>query len=505
MKITQRDLDENLLDKINRFDTVIKEYSSSSSGDNFISYNGSGFHLKNSENIFLKKIYTEDELIDLQDSIHKKNKNISSSSYSDLRLDNKFNAALESLATKTVYSANIKLKNIVLCKHFSNSIGVLDSNGNFIKIVEKKILTSINILEKLKSNFNITSSLYAFGIVDIAEINENEYAIATGNFGIYKLNISTNEIELIINTDKVKKIEYLHTKNLLVATENACLIVDIASGKIIEKDYTVYNSGQIPVSIVKTINEIFILGAPIGPQNLNNIVHGWILDDAKISYNSIDSKIQNNPRENDYQVMFMNYDNSFLYLTGKFHNKIFVWKYNLIDFSLDESFIDCITCETYDGFIPYNDTYCILIEGHFFIIKNNTIQENLILPNKCNSLKLIDGEILSVAKNLGLAFFAFPKYSSSDDIVEYSVLDNNEPCNNIDIFVEGATRAERITILDINSGSEIIPSFYMVYNGNSVIKLLNCQSTKIKMLINVSKESSITGIAIKKNRVFSLR
>ena len=77
-----------------------------------------------------------------------------------------------------------------------------------------------------------------------------------------------------------------------------------------------------------------------------------------------------------------------------------------------------------------------------------------------------------------------------------------EPCNNIDICVIGGTRAERVSIIDAETKKEISPSFYMVYDGKAIIKLMNCKSLKLQMKISVSQTSHLKGIVVKENRMF---
>ena len=61
---------------------------------------------------------------------------------------------------------------------------------------------------------------------------------------------------------------------------------------------------------------------------------------------------------------------------------------------------------------------------------------------------------------------------------------------------------EAITLFDMETNSEINPSFYMIKDNNSVIKLVNCKSKKIKLNLLVTKESNISGIVIKENKLF---
>ena len=96
MKITRRDLDVDVLNKLDCLDKV-KDTFDENNPDGFISYNPkSGFYFKKTNDTFLKKVFVEDEIVALEKALTSKDRNIRSTMYEDLRLDNKLNSATQS-------------------------------------------------------------------------------------------------------------------------------------------------------------------------------------------------------------------------------------------------------------------------------------------------------------------------------------------------------------------------------------------------------------------------
>ena len=500
MKITRKELDQSILNKLDQFDRIKETYDGSSDG--FVSFGPNGFFFKKTNDTFLKKIYTEDEFIQLEEGLYKEKRNITSSLLTDIRLDNKYNAACRRFIHNVKFTASEKFPaDIILKEKLSNSFIFLTANGTIVKLGANK-RDEVDILSLIKSHFNLSTQFSVYSFVDICEIDEDNIIIATNDFGIYKFTFSTKTVELICALTSVKSIEYSHTKTLFVATNDFCAQYDIPTGKRIEKYSMLVNERHIPKKIIKSDYGMFILGIPAGVQNIDTLLHFWKLDGECLGYNCADDYVRQHSFDNAYQILDYFIDDTYIYLTGKLGNhRLFVWKYNLITLDLEENILDCIDITTYDGFIAVNNKYAVLNKNNLYIIENNELISHITLDHECQGLQLLNGEIYTTYKNQ-LFKFELPKFTKAAENLSFKVFDGVEPCNNIDIFVKGATRSERISLIDMDTNKEILSSFYMVYNNDSIIKLLNCKSTKIKMIISVGENTKLDGIAIKNNRMF---
>ena len=501
MKITRKELDPSLLVKIDQLDNVKNTFEENTDG--FISYGPSGFYFKKTNDTFLKKVFTEDEIVDLEESLEKKRKNIKSSLLEDIRLDNKYNMAARKFMYSVPFSFTKEFTGKILLKEkLSSGVLFLLSDGNLVKSKGDAVET-INVYKLIKDTFNLSAQFSVYSFVDIAEIDINTFLIATSNFGIYKVSFTNKDVELICQLNLVKDIEYTHTGNLFVATDEFCAQYDIKSGRRIEKYCNLLNERHLPKKTIKTVNGIFVFAIPAGIQNNDNLLHYWKLDTAGVAYNCCDDMVPVHSFDNAYQVLEHWCDEKFLYLSGKLGNhKLFIWKYDIMTLEMEEIIIDCIDITTYDGFLCINDNYIFLSKRKLYIIKDNKIIGNFLLSEDCQGLYAFKGEFYTTYKK-SFGKFLLPNFEIKTDTLSYKIYDGVEDCNNIDIFIKGAGRAERIDLIDIETGRNILPSYYMVvHTTDSIIKLMNCKSKKIRLDISVNEKSNLGGIVIKNNKMY---
>lgn len=496
MIIRRKELDPEILTKLDQLDKVVSGFDENAP-EGCVSYGRNGFYFKKLTNESDKIVYKEDEIVELENSLHSKNRNILSSFETDFRLSKIYHSAARKFLYDLDYSYVYDFSSsIVISKLFSDSLVVINANGIFIK---ESTNTRIELIKKIKENFSVSSQFEVYDICDIAEIDFNNYLIATNNFGIYKLSLEKSEIELVCNILNVKAIEYGHNRNIFIATDDFVGQYDIKTGLRVEKYTNVKSAFEVPKKIIKTNDGIFVLAVPAGIQISNKLLHFWKLDDAGVGYNLKDGLIENHSLDNSYQILYSFVDDDYLYLAGKNGHQLFVWKYSLKTYQLAEEFIDNINAFT--GFAVINGYYIILSGNMLYVIKDNEIQMRLKLKHNCSNLAFKDGELFTKSSK-HIFKIALPNFINGESSLSYVIYRGKEPCNNIDIFVKNANRNERISLFDIDTGKEINPSYYMIYNNNSIIKLTNCKSLNIKMSIVVNEKTSLGGIVVKNNRLF---
>ena len=504
-KITEKELAPEVLKKLNQLDNIANGFDENQP-NGYISYNKNGFYFKKLGNKSDKiTIYSEDEIINLEESLISPKKNTISSLYEDLRLDKVYHTATRKFLYNVDPSDIFNFgATIVISKIFGENIVAVTAAGEFIKnnislgnAMVKAF--SINIIDKIKETFSISDQLDPYDVCDIAEIDENTYIMGTTDFGIYKITLNGFSVELICHVSKLKAVEYAHNGNLFIATDDFVAQYDLKTGMRIDKYTVIKNALEVPTKIIKTDIGMFVIAAPAGIQITNKLVHFWKIDDAKVNYNLRNGLIPNHSLDSHYQIINSFVDDKFLYLIGNKLDKVFVWKYSLKTFELTEDIIDLNV--TVDGFIVINDFYIILADKILYIVKDNNIEMRLRFNEPVSGLDFKNGEIFSRTKTAYLKI-ALPVFVPAAASLQYKVYNGKESCNNIDIFVKGATRNDRITFTDVDTDKEIIPYYYIIYNGNAIIKLSNCKATNIKMSISVTDKTSLGGFVVKTNRMF---
>ena len=192
-----------------------------------------------------------------------------------------------------------------------------------------------------------------------------------------------------------------------------------------------------------------------------------------------------------------------LFLSGTYKNDIFVWEYSLKDYRMTETKITCLSDNIQmDGFIALDLNRFLILSGNIcYLVKNDKVIEKLNLPEKCYGSYLHKNELITVT-DFKVLKIVLPVFEAKAENIAFDILDMPASCNNIDIFVKGAGRPERISIIDVETNTEIVPSYYAIFNENTVIKLLNCPSKKIKLIVSVTDKTSLGGIVVKNNKMF---
>ena len=500
MKVLRRDLDQEILQKIDQLDNVLKTFDEAHP-DGFVSYGKDGFFFKKTNDTFLKRVYDENEIASLENSIDSKDFNVKSSKFIDMRADKKMNAATSSFIYKTEFTSSQQFDGkILLYKSLDNIIFLLTDDGKLHKLDKNTI--SVDILKILEDTFNLTKKIFMSDIVDFEILDEDTVIVGTSHFGVYKVKISTKEIELLFLIDNLRKLKLTYTKTLFVISDDFCAQYDIATGNRIERYMNIHNRRQFPLDADNIDGDIFVLAVPAGSYNLDNILHLWKLDDGKVSYNNMDSRIEKVNLDNRYQTMFVAHDSKYIYLSGLYNSNPFI-------VTLDRSTLRVVNKHIYKELLLDDYTDLRAVDGAFmilsgdmlYVLDSESITERFKLPSPCQRIKIFNGEVVATAGNK-LVKFQMTNFERKADVLLYNIFSEEEACNNIDIFVKGATRTERIVLVDTETGREIIPSYYMVFRGSSVIKLMNCKSKKIMLKLTVTPTSKIDGLVVRKNKMF---
>lgn len=298
MRITRRDLDTSIIEKLDQLDTVVSSYDENSP-DGYVSYNKAGFYFKKIDNTSSKKVYTEDEIVDLEAGLYNPKANINSSKYKDMRLDkSKFHVATKSFLQELSIENKIASEDVINIFQTGTRLALLFKSGKITFISSDWSIIDIDFLNNIKSQFALSSDIGPYDIVDIKEIQEKDIIfIATRNYGVYKVESNGGlQYSLITNIEDVRSLEITVPGALFISANSGCGFYDITTGLRIERALNIYKSMQLPVqSIITESGDIMVMSLPLGNTNVDNILHGWKLDTARVAYNAIDSKLPRNP------------------------------------------------------------------------------------------------------------------------------------------------------------------------------------------------------------------
>lgn len=508
MRVTKKDLDSEIVKKLDQLDPIIN----SNEKDGFISFDGTNFYIKKTNEMGLKKVFSHEEIYSLQQDClnNRSDSNFTNSRTQDLRksVSNKYNEVFENS-----FNINLKERNVyelsaeaVLSRNINQNIFILTSDGHLTKISNSGRSYTTNILGYMNNQFSLNATV--LDIVDI-EYSQNIVYLAIKNKGIYKFFEDSNSLELFSVFSNIKFCRIIKNK-MFVITDELVNILSLESGKRLEKSSRIKNSFQVPSKCTNTETKLFLTGKAVGIAGLDNLLHIWELDPSEISLNNIDHKISKNNEDYRYLIKSICVNSNRVFIIGNLEKDIFIWIYDLNNLSNFHQEI-IISDNNYDF---RNITSAEIINSTLFIGVDDRIVQYNIENSKKNIFKassiikdllFYNDQLYCIFKNT-VKSLTIPMIESESEICEFEIMNSESSCNNIDIIVVGGTKNETVELVD-EIGNILIPSYQLIteVNGisNIVIKILNSTTKKISLRIKVTKDQSkIYGIACNRNKLY---
>lgn len=499
MRIRRADLENQIIEKLDQLDNITSlPYID---GEGFVSYDkDKGFYFKKTNDTYLKKIYDENDFLDMENAVYHPAANVKSSAYTDMRVDKaRYSAAVSSLIVDAKYKGILDMADAIrLFKHKDNRFIAMDISGNVIEVMDNAIRYSINIVMLLRNTFSF-SELEPFDVTDI-EIIDDGFMVSVIQNGVYKYNFKTATVEMVLADTGVKMIQDLNDAKVFCVSDNAVTINMRDSGKKIETYHTIKNAYQIPFLMRSEGRDIFIIGKTM-IRNSDKLVHLWREDIAKVNYNNKDGALSTHKSASEYEIRFASIDKNYLYISGLYRNKLFIWKYDrdYLHREPEEILMDCLDFSGITGVICHKNQYLVTIGNMLYGIQDNLVALNMRFDDPLAKIELTEYGIFGISQN-HLVKIEIPEFIKAQEIIEYSLLDEQEECNNMDIIVCGV-KNEKIELYG-EDGKQIIPTATFSNRGATMMKLLGCHDKKISMKLYVNQDSMITGIAIRKNMMF---
>lgn len=508
MRIGFNDLDQNISSRIKKFDELEMNYNPSDG--NIVMYNGTTFYtgsLPKEENKIL--YFTDRSINNLKEHLYLSNNEYKTSFDTVFNKANIFASTFKNMVNTLEPNFLCKAEaKVLFMKEYNAFYYVYSANGKLYKINKYNINTQqvFDIYSLIKLNF-ACNKLKARMINDIIPYN-NGFLVSTLNYGLYYINIETGTYEFKFNYPNIKQIELLINDNLLIITDDLSYNVNIVNLKTNMKVESFNNLCKNTMRAEKAIklynNDFVILTKSAG--NVEKALHYWTLDESGLSYENMDYEIASNKQDPNYQIKFIDADKEYIYISGIYEKKLFVWKWNLskLGDNPEEIIFNKLP-------INYDDLYYVKTNNRevHFVVKDRAIKyngdiiENNIL-NKfltSNQVYYFNNKFIAV-DGKDVIFYNEPKYSFYNEI-RLNIYNENITCNNINIFIDSAKGNEKVTLYDSKTLEQIIPDFYAQdLNNNFLISLKKCKSTNIELLIHMTKDSTINGVVVETNREY---
>ena len=517
MKLGMNDLGVEVVKKLNLLDDLIKNFTIENG--NIVMYNGKNFYNGSvpatEVNTVIKEVrpivITSNEISELKNHLNKSSDNYISAYDTVLNTTTPFNVKCKNILSETTPDLICRESNRISKVEESNGYIYLTlSDGNFVMFdaLKPENQTKTDILGLIRTNF-------ACPKLDAIDIN-NIY-LYTGGFlvptkynGIFHLDIS-NGIYEMFPINNVKNIDFLADGNIACAIndyKNNIVFFNLDTKLKIETSNRINSNtpGQVPfMTKVGANGNYYVLSKSVGMNPSENLLHVWAFDKDTKEYKYI--SVGANSADFNYQPKILDTYKEKVLICGSKYKKLFIWEYDVNE--LDKSpieYIYDIDCDYSEiGYAKYstdgkilvsvNDCIYILdgsnVDSHFRI--NNFTKENKITYSR-NMNKII------ATDNREVLSYNIPEYKTYQNY-EASILEN-KTSNNLSVLIKSNTDNVRAIFYDGNTLQQIIPTYYIIRDGDSIIKIEGCKSTNIKMRLTIPSDSIVEGIVINDNHRF---
>jgi hypothetical protein len=507
MKLTQKDLDQALLDKINKLDPIIEKFTEDDL-NGYITYNGQEFLIKKINDINLRKITSTSEMNKFKDYFFKESETIKNSFETNFNMGNRPNRHLRSqileLQGNNLFTPE---NNIRATKKEKDYILILDTKGIFYKynLIDKKLDFSLNIVTKVKTLFAV-GNFNCYDILDF-EIFKGGFLFSTIRNGIFFADIVNNSLEVLYSEENIRVIKNLcNEKIMLISDEGTISVCDSNTCMRTDKFNFMKKLNQAPKKVIHDENTIIILGKSKFNNSTENLLHIMKKDLGCLAFENVSGSIFPGIDNNLYNPTFLSKDDNYIYVSGMKNGKnLFIWKYNQnkLEEKFEEILIKDLEFSNLDFMRIYDDEIIVSYNGRIISLnKDGKILRNLDLKD-IGAIQDIYTEKeerkFVIVTEKGLFSFRFPEYSYEPLFV--AKVYEGEPINNIEIFMTSNTGRENVVLIDGETSTEIIPTYYIVNNQNTFIRLLGT-TTNLIMKINVPEDTEIDRIVVNAEKIF---
>jgi hypothetical protein len=507
MKINKNDIDSSIIEKVNQFDKIVDNFTEEDKSG-FLAYNGENFYIRRTSDVSLRRVSSEEELEKLKAHLYEEGGLLKNSFRTDMNLSSQSSERFKPLISKGIEETLFKFTSrVVLNKKHKDSIYVLTEKG-FLLSYNTNDKTSdfrVDVITEIKSNFAIKDvSIYDFLAIEVVE--EGVF-LSTRLDGVFFYNIAEKKMELKFPESDVVLINYLGNNMFVLGMDridNNIAFYNISGMRVEVSNNLKRKSFQMPYLADSRNGDLFIVGRPYSLDTTRDILHYWSKDLAEISYNGKDGKVFPGFDNKTYKPLYINLTDKYLYISGLKQNKdLFVWQYDLKELQkpYKEFLFNRFSFEDL-SFVEMNDEYFVASENNkiYFMDANVSIKKNILLNEKVVGVFNINKDNFIYLSDDKIILVTIPEYSG--DEIKLSIYDQENHCNNIDIYVKSKTGKEKISFFDGETLEQIAPYYFAIYKTDIIIKILGSLSKKIIMKMIIPNESEVEGIVVSPNRLF---
>ena len=501
MRIGERDLEPDVKQKLNQLENLKASFNKSNQ-DGFVAYNGSEFYIKTTNNTFLRKALSEEDIYSFRKHRYVEDHLHTNSFMSDFNHKDSSNAALISHVWDVNDKPVINLsEDIHIMKELNNNYYIFDVSGTLSKIRDGQLLYQINILELIRKTFSLNNFLI-FDILTIEPILDALY-ICTSN-GVYKYNEQSRDIELAFKESNVINIAVLDNNEVFLSTRKGCYIYSSETGLKLETHNQLKNNLQIPIETIRHGDYVFLVSKSLGVNNGDKALHCWKKDPAGLSYNNIDSVIRANSDDNEYHVKRIFVTDTDVYVGGVKNNHFFIWKYdiNYLYKPYEEIIFNKFEIDDISDFAIIGKKTIVATGSRLYIFNDDMrLLYNFNLKRHIYAFTFANDKF-HVAAGHAYIEFDLPEFERKEETVALKIYDD-EPCNNIDVYVDGLREnRETVEFFDESTMREIRPVFYVYDHDQLIVKFMNSNCNKILMRLGLKEDSIVRSIVVKRNAIF---
>jgi hypothetical protein len=520
MKLSQGDLDQEAVSKLTRLDGIVDGFEPDDI-NGFVGYDGKKFYVRKTNDVFLRKIFSESEISDLEADMRKKGAHNAFYSSGDGVYEEDNKASLEFPTLSVTAKAGIEYS-AAKGDHIRMVCGksALTEKGTIIAdfSADPEEIESIDILSEIKSNFAVEN----FGPFDILSFIPygSGYLVSTTICGIVFYDSKAKTIEIRMAENGVTSMMVMKNSEILCCigknTANVC-VYDFASGKKVDSFNQLKKSGNQQGRFIMTDGDrdYFVIGETYGVNQSDRLLHYFRLDANYAALRCHDGDVHPCGLPYDRKILSSCIYGGKAYISGIANGQIFVLEYSRL-FIGDEPVVrylsnidpanvaDIVVAGSPSGDRKDQSAYFyILLKNRILVFgSDGSIAENIYLVGSSDidpkGISVADGKARIWGRN-GISILDLPRYSSyqSLSLVAY---DSDKPCNNIDIAIL-AESAPSVAIIDAETLATIKPAFSILEGGMYVAKLLGCKSRKIIAKVGTEK-NRILGMAVKADRIY---
>ena len=509
MKITQKELDQAVNDKLDRLDSLSAKFTQADR-DAFLTFDGKGFGFRRVNEFLLSRVASQSDIESLSSHSFSETKTVRSGFVSNFNVNNRANKNAPSQVVTLEGFPLFEAKNdIRFTRQNGEEVLALDVLGMFYKydLRERKLKYSLNLVDRVKSIFAITE-LLPNDITDV-DMYADGFVFSVGTYGVFYADEKAGTLEVKFTEKNVKYVRSIGSGRFLLFTADGNVVIySFETGLKVESFLTLKKLGQTPKDVVFSGGRVFLLANSGGNLSSENVLHLWEMDAAGVSLQNSDKKLFPGFDSRRYLPKFIQVDGTHLYVTGtKDDTKLFAWIFDtrslesepreVVFSALDIGRLNFTSVS--DGQIVFSDSNNKLV----FIDWDGSVRKNISIKSASEIHSIIpssDRNFISSTKR-EVRVFKVPEYRFENEI-NLKVYSSDKPCNNIEVLVATTDGKERVMFVDEDSATPIEPFFHVSTSEGTFAKILGSTARNIVMKVSVAESTVVKDVIVRADRLY---